>query len=318
MSNLNFPTADLLFDPEEHKYYYNGNILRSVTSLLRSTLFADKYGDVSESVLRKAAAFGTSVHRLLEMGDNLSPRDVENVYEDCFGSPNITEESRVAVNAILDVYHAAQGLLWHNNVNPLQKEYLVTDGRLAGSVDLIADVSGVPSIVDYKFTYEFDTEYLSWQMSIYAYLFYKQTGQRIEKIYALWVPKRDVSLGKFTELPMKSDEDIEALITGELTNKSESYPVDVREAQAALANVLLEEKRIAEQKKQLQATLHKFMEENGVKQIKSDFYTISYIAPSTRKSLDAKALAADHPEIDLSQYQKESKTSSTVKITLAK
>lgn len=313
MSNLKFPFSGLLFDEEEHRYYFEGRALKSVTSLLKQTLFADKYGDVDPVVLANAANFGTTVHRLLEHPAE-SVDEFDKTFTDVFGHGIIEDKEKA--DQILNVYNAASSLIAANNVNPLAKEYLVTDGRIAGSVDLIADVNGEPAIVDYKFTYNADIEYLSWQTSIYAYLFYKMTDQRLPKAYALWVPKRDVSLGWFREIPMKSDEEIEALITGEIITKDDSYPVQVKEAQMALANILMQEKEIAERKKMLQATLHKFMEESGVKQIKSDYYTISYVEATTRKSLDSKRLQAEHPEINLEDYQKVTNVKSSVKITV--
>lgn len=318
MKEFNFPFSGLLFDEEEHRYYYEGRTLKSVTQLLKETLFKDKYGDVDQSTLEKAAKFGTTVHRLLEIDGLIAPSDLEDIYckvhglthNDVMGSE---EEKNRCLN-VADVYAKSIELL--GCATPLAKEYLVTDGRLAGSVDCIAKVNDEYAIVDYKFTYSADVEYLSWQESIYAYLFYKMTGQRISKAYALWVPKRDVELGWFREIPMKTDKEIEALIIGDITSKSESYPAEIREAQMALARVLIEEKEVAERKKMLQATLHRFMEDNCVKQIKSDYYTISYVAATTRKSFDQKKLAEEHPEINIEDYQKISNVKSTVKITI--
>ena len=313
MKDLNLPFSGLLFDEEEHRYYYEGRTLKSVTTLLKETLFADKYSDVDPKVLAEAAKFGTTVHKMLEI-DDPSLGDLVDIMDSAFGNDRVaTSEIR---DKVMDVYNASVLTLNNSNVNRLRHEYLVTDGTLAGSIDLIADVNGESAIVDYKFTYNADIEYLSWQESIYAYLFEKMTGQHIDKLYALWIPKRDASLGWFNPIPRKTNEEIENLINGSITSKDDSYPVAIKEAQMALAEILVKEKEIAERKNMLQATLHQFMEENGVKQIKSDYYTISYVAATTRKSLDTAKLAKAHPEINLDEYQKISNAKSTVKILI--
>lgn len=321
MKSLNFPFSGLLFDEEEHRYYYDGKILKSVTTLLKETLFANKYGDVDPVTLENAAKFGTTVHKALEQQTVVTPGMLEDIFCDVYGVTHndIIEnaELKEIVLKIADVYGKANSLLENDefDVNAYETEYLVTDGRIAGSVDLIAEVKGEPAIVDYKFTYNADIEYLSWQESIYAYLFYKMTGQRISKAYALWVPKRDVELGWFKEIPMKSDADIERLITGEYSSKDDTLPVEIKDVQNALADILRSEKAIVERKKKLIETLHEFMEKEAITQIKSDVYTISYIGPTTRKSLDSASLKKDHPEI-YEQYLKESNVKSTVKVTL--
>lgn len=314
MAELNFPKSGLLFDEEEHRYYYQGEVLTSVTTLLKQTLFANKYHDVDKATLENAARFGTTIHRLLEIDGTITDTMLVDTFNDVYNGVEFDDYDKNMLLALMcGVYGKAKMLLC--GVKNLAHEYLVTDGRIAGSVDLIAMVNGEPAIVDYKFTYNADIEYLSWQESIYAYLFYKMTGQRISKAYALWIPKRDASLGWFNPIPMKRDEEIEALINGELVNREDAFPVAVKEAQMALANIIIQEKAIAEQKKQLQATLLEFMEANAVKTIKSDYYTISYVAPSVRKSFDAKAFSAAHPEINLDDYQKSTNVKSSVKIT---
>src|SRR5574344_2779478 len=47
-----------------------------------------------------------------------------------------------------------------------------------------------------------------------------------------------------------------------------------------------------------------FMQENGIKSLKSDYYTVTYFPESTTSTLDKKKLFAEHPEIKESDYQK--------------
>ena len=69
-----------------------------------------------------------------------------------------------------------------------------------------ANVNGEYSLIDIKTTAELDLEYLSWQISLYDY----PNMKRHDKLYALWLPKRD--LGKLVEIPRKSNKEIEELL----------------------------------------------------------------------------------------------------------
>jgi hypothetical protein len=56
------------------------------------------------------------------------------------------------------------------------------------------------------------------------------------------------------------------------------------------------------------------MEENNVKSFKNDIIEVTYVGPSTRSTFDKKALEADHPELDLSKYNKTSAVKASVRI----
>lgn len=304
MIALNFPTAPLLFNEGSHSYFCKGNKLKSVTTLLHETLFANKYEDVDEEVLERAAKFGKDIHAHLE-----------DMFKKRLGLP--TEDNLPELDELQhSVFGKAVALLDGSSVIGLMPEYLVTDESLAGSIDLVADVNGESAIVDYKFTYNLDVDYLSWQESIYAYLFEKMTGQHIDKLYAVWVPKRDITLGKFVEIARKTNEQIEDLASGKITTLEDAVPAVIQDLTMAIASVLEAEKRASEQKKELQERLLKLMEENGVKSLKNEYFEATYVAPIKKSALDAKALVAAHPEIDTTPFMKESTTKSSIRLKL--
>lgn len=57
----------------------------------------------------------------------------------------------------------------------------------------------------------------------------------------------------------------------------------------------------AERRKQ---RVFEFMRDNGIKSLKSELYTITYVPESTTSTLDKKKLFSEHPEIKESDYQK--------------
>lgn len=87
-------------------------------------------------------------------------------------------------------------------------------------------------------------------------------------------------------------------------------PEKITEVTDLMIMVKKAEDRIAE----IKESLLKAMEEHGVKKFENEYISFTYVAPSVRKTFDKKKLEKDHPEIDLDQYQKESKVKASVRI----
>lgn len=89
-----------------------------------------------------------------------------------------------------------------------------------------------------------------------------------------------------------------------------------REAVLALNDTLRQIKALEEKAAQAKEQLLAFMQNNSIATIKSDYYTISYIGETERKTFDKTKLANAHPELDLTQYEKTSRVKPSVKIIL--
>ena len=64
---------------------------------------------------------------------------------------------------------------------------------------------------------------------------------------------------------------------------------------------------------ELKSKIIEQMTGHGVKSIENDLVRITYVAPTTRQSLDSKALKAELPDV-WNKYSKTSEVSETVKI----
>ena len=73
-------------------------------------------------------------------------------------------------------------------------------------------------------------------------------------------------------------------------------------------------KELEEQIETFKERLKRVMQENGVMSIDMDGMRITYVGESVGRTFDKKALAAAHPEIDLTQYEKTTKRSAYIKI----
>lgn len=91
----------------------------------------------------------------------------------------------------------------------------------------------------------------------------------------------------------------------------DATPAIIEQLTAAVAEMKAVEARIADFKERLKAA----MEKAGVVKIEGDALTITYVGETTAKTFDKKALAKAHPELDLTQFEKESKHGAYIKIT---
>lgn len=83
----------------------------------------------------------------------------------------------------------------------------------------------------------------------------------------------------------------------------------------AVADLTLKKKEIEEQEKEMRVQLMAAMEKYGVKSFENDDVKFTYIAPTTRTSIDSAKLKKDLPDV-AAKYSKTSNVSASVKITV--
>lgn len=82
-----------------------------------------------------------------------------------------------------------------------------------------------------------------------------------------------------------------------------------------IAALTLEKKKIEDQEKEMRVQLVAAMEKYGVKSFENEDVKFIYVAPTSRTTIDSKALKADLPEV-AAKYSKTSKVSASIKITV--
>lgn len=83
----------------------------------------------------------------------------------------------------------------------------------------------------------------------------------------------------------------------------------------ACANLTLQKKQIEDQEKQMRKQLQEAMEKYGVKSFETPEVKFVYVAPTTRNTIDSKALKAELPDV-AARFTKTSNVSASVKITV--
>lgn len=299
--------SGVVFDEHRHLYSLNGKPLKGITGMIGRQLFPDKYDGIPQSVLDKAAEYGSSVHSTIELCDSLGDHD----------NPD-------------PLYQAYRGLLFNEGLTPIANEYIVTDfEHFASPIDVVAiDKEGNIAIIDIKTTSKHDGEYVSWQGSVLKKLFCitnPHLADKVKSVYTVWLPK--VMYGKPTLFKewLRDNDDIDELLMAEVENRQ--VRLTVKEAnnalsltQDAIAEFANTERQLAEAKersKELRDGLLLAMQENGVKSFKCDRFMLTRVIPSGEPAytLDTERLRQEHPEI-WEQYKKEKKQSESLRIKL--
>ena len=279
--------SKIVFDEKNHSYTLNGELLpiQGITGMIDRQIFGGKMQKVPESVLRKYAEFGSLVHK-----------EIQDYYEN--GDFPTTDEAMAFVT---------------KGIQCLTCEYVVGDDRVATAIDFVGEDG---FLYDFKTSTTLDKERLSWQLSICAYLFERQTGLKVKGLMGVHLRGKECT---FVGIERKSNDQVEALIQAELLG--ESYLSEERSMQRLLdlertiIQIKQEAEMYEERKKVLLTGLGEKMVQMGLKTLKTDNLTLTLVPESTTTTLDSKRLKAEMPEI-YSQFEKTGTRKGYLKMTV--
>jgi hypothetical protein len=100
-------------------------------------------------------------------------------------------------------------------------------------------------------------------------------------------------------------------VNNELAEFESAVPAAIRQ----ITDLILAKQKMDQQEKELKAKLVKAMETFGVKSFENELIRLTYVAPTTRSSIDSARLKKDHPDI-AAQYTKTSNVSACVKVAV--
>ena len=184
----------IAFLEEPHIYLVDGVITPSVSEILHF-IFPDKYKGISKRILNKKAEYGTTIHESVEMYEaNIKTMNIQEAYDVTIQAKELTYIQEASLRQYIK-------LKTENNIIVLEQEKMIEyKGKYAGRFDMIANIKGYLCLCDIKTTAELDEEYLSWQLSYYELA----TGRTFDKLYAIWLPKKE--LGVLKEIKRKPKE----------------------------------------------------------------------------------------------------------------
>ena len=267
----------VIFEPSSHTYTLDGLSLQGITGMLSRKLFKDKYDSIPQSILDEAAKRGKAIHQDCELADTLG----------------IISDSQEVTN-----YIKLKALY---NLVPIANEYIVSDNNyFASPIDVVfkSTKNGV-SIADIKTTSSLDEEYVSWQLSIYKYLFELQNPTiKVDNLYAIWL-RGDIA--KLYEVEPKSTEDVIKLLDSEINNTDVSFykkelPSEVKSAELAIFEIKSNIKKLELKELELKKGLVDLMNAHNIKSYKGEYITISKKEAFERTSIDSELLKGLYPE----------------------
>lgn len=282
--------SGVVFNQEAHTYHLGDKQLYGITGLLSEKLFPNKYANVNEEVLKRAAEYGTSVHQQCELIDSLG---IVPSSEEGANYISIRDESGLVHEA---------------------SEYIVTDKKhYASAIDKVYR-SGEDSFIlaDIKTTYEPDKEYLRWQLSIYAYLFEKQNkGAKVDKLYCVWLRHEKKELIPIDRI---SDANVKQLLDSGVSGEEYvTLPEQYRQIEKSISDVILQYRYWEAQKKDIQKKIFDAMSECGMHKWTGSSISCSLRDGAVKQKFDEKRFKEEHPDI-YEQYLIDSFTAGSVTI----
>lgn len=282
------------FDCDAHTYtMLDGTVLSGITGLLKERLFPTQYAGVDPEVLNNAAAYGSAVHRMCEAYDTVG------AYPD---------------NEDL---HAYVGVKNEYELEHLCSEYLVTDcEKYASCIDKVYEVDdNTVDLADIKTTYSLNKEYVSWQLSVYAYLFEKVNPCiKVRNLYAIHLKKGE---GKLVQVSRKDVEEVKELLYGGDIPEYDPYamPGKYRDMEAVIVRAAHLAKHYTDLVNELKAQMLADMERVKASRWESDRVQIVRREGSRTKKFDAKKFEAEHADM-YAEYITESVTKSSITIKI--
>ena len=290
---------EIKFDEILHKYTVDGKEVISVTQLLQKHKITPSYDAVDKELLRMASERGTLIHE-----------EVENWIKD--REIGFTQEAYYICDYLRDkIYYGSE----------IISEQMVANDVVAGRFDVLYTHAKKLVLADIKTGNSKHLFGWSWQLSLYKYLYEKMYGQKIESLIVMWA-KND----GMTVIPCEyvGDDKIENLLNAEREGRlisdvdlgvSEEELEDLTELMQEIENKEYELNLMKEKVDKVKKNLYGTMEKEGIKTVDRGKLKITYVAPSTRTSVDSKKLQKEEPEI-YKKYVETTTVAGSIKITL--
>lgn len=296
--------SNVVFNEENHTYFLGDKQLSGITGMIKRQLFPDKYKEVPQHILERAAERGTRVHHECQFVD----------------TTGFEPESQEAMNYLL--------LRTGAGYKALANEYTVSDGEnFASNIDCVWEKNEKIALVDVKTTYTPDEEYLAWQLSIYAYFFELLNPHlKVDALFGVWLYNEK---SRLIPLVRKSDVEVKRLLQCEiegtryldtetaLEHKQDEVQLLPKDVINKYLEAVAEVERIQPFIDGFKDSLKRAMVEHDVKSWDTGVLKATITPAGIKKSFDTKRFQSEHPEL-YKQYIKETETAASIRITLRK
>lgn len=288
---VNLVMSPVCFSEDGHTYTLEGHSLVGITPII-AWLFPETYRGIPQSVLNNAAAYGSMVHKKIELADSMGIVDDD------------------AVRAYMELKEQKG---WKTLVN----EYLVSDERkIASSIDVVmTDLT----LCDIKTTSKVHIPNVTMQLSIYAWLFEEQNnGLKAGDLYCIWLPKPqygEPDIIKLNRVPASICKEIVEIWKngGDVMNARSilsasgfqfehvrtegNIPEAFQDMMDELINISTAIKQMQDREKVIKEVILSQMQHDGCDKWGNDLIEFTRRAAYERTTLDTTALKKKMPEV---------------------
>ena len=290
---------EIKFDEILHKYTVDGKEVISVTQLLQKHRITPSYDAVDKELLRVASERGTLIHeeveKWIESGECGFTKEAERICD--YLNSTVDKDSQII------------------------SEQMVANDVVAGRFDILFTYKKELVLADIKTGNSKHLFGWSWQLSLYKYLYERMYDKKIEHLGIIWARENGM-----TVMPCEyvGDDKIENLLNAEREGRmisdvdlgvSEEELEDLTELMEDIKSKEEELKILNEKVDKAKGILYETMGKEGVKTVDRGKLKITYVAPSSRTSVDSKKLEKEEPEI-YKKYVKTTTVEGNIKITL--
>jgi len=274
--------SQVIFNPDEHTYMLGDKELSGITSVISRQLFPDKYRDVPEDVLRKAAERGTMIHSICELVDDMG---ITHDSDEAQGYKELKDD---------------WGLRYECS------EYLVSDNEhYASCIDKVYRENETDfTLGDIKTTYVLDKESVRWQLSIYAYFFELQNpGCNAVRLIGIWLRGKNHEIVEVERIPsevvvnlLKCDSEGRQFVNP-YSISPVTLPDEYRKMERTIQGIVSQAKYWSDKKKEITDGVMMAMVEAGEYSWKGDIISFTRKKDTIRKDFDKKAFEKDYPDL---------------------
>lgn len=294
--------SPVVFDAGSHTYTLGTRELSGITSMLGRQLFTDKYDGVNQDVLRSAAARGSLIHSQCEMADRMG----------------------IISNPLIQKY---VDLCSENGLHHIESEYLVSDEQhFASCIDKVFKGEDENSfwLGDIKTTYHLDTDYLRWQLSVYAYLFELQNPwAKVTRLYGIWLRDETAKLPKIERIDAAVIKELlEADAEGRqftsplpLQLSGEPLPAKYAAIEDTIISMAVQYDTLGKRLDELKAAWQQEMDASSIKKFQSERIRITRKSDTETTRFDTKGFEKDYPDL-FKQYLKKATRKGGVQLTI--
>lgn len=336
MSRITLPKSPVVFSENPHGYWLGTKRLSGITGLIHAILELGVYPGANDFVkqvaIPRAGAYGSAVHKSIELYDEIGVKQVTH--------PAVEYQTAghgVQIFGPFDTRRELETYIKHREgFKPVANEYTVSDNsQYASNIDNVWEKisTGGDWLVDTKTNnldyYPGGKEalklYLSWQLSIYAFLYERQTGRKVEGLAANWLRHDE---GEFWIIERQPDDFVSALLEhtkstwvddhweyewtgdpdmlsimkgGNLPAVAQDKSIVGQDIIETIRTLLVRQQEINAVMDDFKAKLKSAMKENGIKSFKCEAFSATIAKDSLVTSFNSKKFKEDHPDL-FSEY----------------